>query len=218
MKNSYPSFVIAGAAALLTCSLLVGCSSKKTTDNDTVSETITEPPAKPSYSEKADTVLSARVQAISRKNRILTLKFPDDKVAKVKVGPQVHNFSEIGVGDTIKATFHDEVEVFVVGPTGKPVWEEIEEIKPKKGVKPGAAVIRAYEYSATVMDIDYTTRKVTLKGPAGKLIRVTGRPDIRRFKEIKTGDTVVARFIEALDIDVAPPERPSSTSRPYRRR
>ena len=56
MKYSYPSFVIA-AAALLTCSLLVGCSSKKKTD--TVSETATESPAKPSYSEQADTVLIA---------------------------------------------------------------------------------------------------------------------------------------------------------------
>jgi outer membrane murein-binding lipoprotein Lpp len=216
MRISYQSLVIASTAALLACSLLAGCSSKKKTA--AVSETVTENAAKPSYAEQTDTVLTARVQAISRKNRILTLKFPDDKVAKVKVGPQVRNFAEIGVGDTIRAEFHDEVEVFVVGPTGKPVWEEIEEIKPRKGVKPGTAVIRAYEYSATVADIDYTTRKVTLKGPAGKLIRVTGRPDIKRFNEIKTGDTVVARFMEAIDIDITPPERPSSASRPPRRR
>ncbi len=208
--------MIASLSALLAGALLTGCSSKK--NSTKASQTLTDAQAKPSFSEQIDRVLTARVQAISRKNRILTLKFPDEKVAKIKVGPEVKNFQDIGVGDTIKAEFRDVVEVFVVGPTGKPVWEEIQEIKPNKGAKPGAAIIRAYEYTATVTHIDYATRKVTLKGPNGRLYQVTARPDIRRFNEIKTGDTVVARLIEAIDIDITPPERANSSYRPYRRR
>ena len=207
---------MASAVTLLAGSLLVGCSSKKKTES--VSQTATVPVDKPGFADQIDGVLTARVQAISRKNRILTLKFPDEKVAKVKVGPEVKNFAEIGVGDTIKAEFRDEVEIFVVGPGGKPAWNEVQEIKPTKGVKPGTAIIRAYEYSAVVTEIDYASRRVTLKGTDGKLVKVTGKPEIRRFNEIKVGDMVVARLIEAIDIDITPAEKPSSSSRPYRRR
>lgn len=215
MKFPTKSLLIFGASAVLASSLLAGCSSKKKTT--TVSETAVEAPEKPSIREQIDTTLTARVQAISRKNRILTLKFPDDKVAKVKIGPEVKNFAEIGVGDTIKAQFRDMVEVFVVGPGGKPAWDEIEEIKPVKGAKPGAAIIRAYELSATVTAIDYPSRKVTLKGPNGKSLQVTAKPEIRRFNEIKVGDLVTARLVEAIDIDVMPPERADSSSRTRRR-
>ncbi len=210
------SLLIAGTATVLAGTLLGGCSSKKKTQ--AVSQSVTSTADKPGFAEQIDAVMTARVQAISRKNRILTLKFQDDKVAKVKVGPEVRNFAEIGVGDTIKAEFRDQVEIFVVGPGGKPAWDEIEEIKPTKGAKPGTAIVRAYEYSATVTTIDYATRKVTLKGPDGKSVQLTGSQEIRRFNEIKPGDMVVARLIEAIDIDITPAEKPSSTSRPHRRR
>jgi len=216
MRISIKPILFASTVILVAGSLIAGCSSKKKSEG--ISQTATAPVDKPGFAEQIDTILTARVQAISRKNRILTLKFPDEKVAKVKVGPEVKNFAEIGVGDTIKAEFRDEVEIFVVGPGGKPAWNEVEEIKPTKGVKPGTAIVRAYEYSAIVTDIDYTSRRVTLKGPGGKLIKVTGKPEIRRFNEIKTGDSVVARLIEAVDIDITPAEKPSSASRPYRRR
>jgi hypothetical protein len=217
MRTSFPSLLVASITLVLAGSLLTGCSSKK--KPQAVSQTATTGAEKPSFAEQIDTTLTARVQAISRKNRILTLKFPDDKVAKVKVGPEVKNFSEIGVGDTITVDFRDEVEVYVLGPGGKPAWSEVEEIKKApKGVKPGAAIIRAYEYTATVAEIDYATRKVKLNGPNKTQIEVVGGPQVKRFNEIKQGDTLVARLIEAVDIKVTPPERPSSSSRPYRRR
>ena len=216
MTMTMRSLLIAATATVLAGSLLSGCSSKKKTDS--INRTTTAPAEKPGFAEQIDTVLTARVQAISRKNRILTLKFPDDKVAKVKVGPKVKNFAEIGVGDTIKAEFRDEVEVFVVGPGGKPAWSEVEEIKPKKGVKPGTAIIRAYEFSGLVTDVDPVSRRLTLKGPYGKLLKITANPEIRRFNEIRVGDMVIARLIEAIDIDIAPAPKVSSASRPYRRR
>lgn len=217
MRKPHHSLIATFATLALAGTLLAGCSSKKTTTATPQTEVTS--PEKPSLAGQVEGKLTARVQAISRKNRILTLKFPDDKVAKVKVGPEVRNFNEIGVGDTITADFRDEVELYVAGPDGKPAWSEVEEIKrTPKGVKPGAAIIRAYEYSARVIDIDYASRRVTLKGPDGKMMQVTGGPEVKRFNEIKTGDLVVARLKEAIDIKVEPPLQPSSASRPYRRR
>jgi hypothetical protein len=182
----------------------------------------TAPPSAGNHSdlvEATDPVFNARVQAISRKNQILTLKFPDEKVAKVRVRGTVRNFSEIGVGDAIKAKFADDVEVFPVAPTGKPLWNEIQEIKKTpRGTRPGTPVIKPYEYASMVTAIDYGARKITLKGPEGRPIRITAKSELTRFNEIKAGDQVVARFTEATSIDITPAPRVSSAVRPSRRR
>ncbi len=198
----------------ITLGMSAGCSSAK------------KPPTTPANSgnsadlaEASDPLFTARVQAISRKNQILTLKFADEKVAKVKVRGTVRNFSEVGVGDAIKAKFDETVEIFPVAPTGKPLWSEIQEIKKApKGTRPGTAVVKPYEFSSIVTAIDYQARKVTLKGPEGRPIHVTGRPDLGRFNEIKAGDTVVARFIETTSLEIMPVPRADSTLRPSRRR
>jgi len=169
--------------------------------------------------EASDPLFTARVQAISRKNQILTLKFADEKVAKVKVRGTVRNFGEVGVGDSIKAKFDETVEVFPVAPTGKPLWSEIQEIKKApKGTRPGTPVVKPYEFSSIVTAIDYQARKVTLKGPEGHPIRITARADLARFNEIKAGDTVVARFTETTNFEIMPTTRADSTLRPSRRR
>lgn len=197
-----------------TLGMSAGCSSTK------------KPPTIPANSgnstdlaEASDPLFTARVQAISRKNQILTLKFADEKVAKIKVRGTVRNFSEVGVGDGIKAKFDETVEVFPVAPTGKPLWNEIQEIKKApKGTRPGTPVIKPYEFSSIVTAIDYQARKVTLKGPEGRPIHVTARPELARLNEIKAGDTVVARFTETTSLEIMPAPRADSTLRPSRRR
>ena len=199
---------------LLTLCLGTGCASKS---KSTLKTRLPEDTAATASAEDRDQRLSARVQAISRKNRILTLKFPDEKVAKIKVANEVRNFDDIGVGDTIKARFKTLVEVFPVNPTGKPLWPEIEEIKKApKGTKPGTAILRPYEFQGVVTSLDPATRAIGIK--AGKRVEVTEKPDLTRFNEIKTGDTVVARFVETTAIDITPAARPSTLIRGSRRR
>lgn len=198
----------------LTLGMGSGCSSAK------------KPPITPAnagnssdLAEASDPLFTARVQAISRKNQILTLKFADEKVAKVRVKGTVRNFNEVGVGDAVKAKFDETVEIFPVAATGKPLWSEIQEIKKApKGTRPGTPVVKPYEFSSIVTAIDYQARKVTLKGPEGRPIHVTGRPELARFNEIKAGDTVVARFTETTSLEIMPIARADSTLRPSRRR
>ncbi|MFN5745307.1 MAG: hypothetical protein ACK443_04380 [Methylococcaceae bacterium] len=217
MKTNFNPFLITLLTGCLASVLISGCSSSKKVKTPT--EIAADNANKPGVTEEIDTILQARVQAISRKNRILTLKFPDGKLAKIKVGASVKNFEQIGVGDTIKAEFHDRVEVYVAGPGGKPMWDEVQEIKKApKGTRPGTAIIRAYEYMGTVATIDYTTREVVLRGPNRELTKITASPAVKRFNEIRQGDTVVARFIEAIDIDVTPAEVKNSAYRPARGR
>ena len=169
--------------------------------------------------EAADPIFPARVQAISRKKQILTLKLTDEKVAKIIVSNSVRNFDDIGVGDNIKVKFEDSVELYPVTSAGKPIWNEIKEIKKApKGTHPSLTATRPYEFASKVTAIDYLAKKITLKGPDNRPIKVTATTDPNRFNEIKAGDSVVVRFTQALRIEILPPERASSALRPIRRR
>lgn len=69
--------------------------------------------------------------------------------------------------------------------------------------EPGKATLaRAVEVPAQVVAIDKTTRTVTLKGPEGKVVDVVASDEVKRFDEIKVGDFIVARYLEALTLEL----------------
>jgi hypothetical protein len=56
--------------------------------------------------------------------------------------------------------------------------------------------------AATVQAIDKAKRLVTLKGPEGHTFVVQAGPEVRNFDQIKVGDQVVARYVEALTLEL----------------
>jgi hypothetical protein len=212
-------WLILGATALVTASLLSGCSSSGSKDSAQSLEA--EPPALVAQDQTAATqaqaqdrpgglegelvVITATVKAIDKKKRVVTLQSPDGKVAKVKCGPDVRNFAQIRVGDEVKTSLLETVELFVTG-NAEPAAERVTEVgRAPLGSKPGFAAVDAVEVKATVVAIDYQTRKVTLKGPEGKVINVTAGPEVKRLNEVKVGDSVVARLTRAVSIEVSKP-------------
>ena len=91
-------WLIFGATALVTASLLSGCSSSGSKDSAQSLEA--EPPARVAQDQTPATqaqdrpggiqgelvVITATVKAIDKKNRVVTLQSPEGKVAKVKCG------------------------------------------------------------------------------------------------------------------------------------
>ena len=59
--------------------------------------------------------------------------------------------------------------------------------------------------TATVETIDATTRMITLKKADGTFVTTVAGPDVKRFAEIKVGDTVTARYLENLVVRVKQP-------------
>ena len=69
--------------------------------------------------------------------------------------------------------------------------------------EPGrAAIVRAAEISAQVVAIDKTTRTVTLKGPQGNAVDIVAGDEVKNFDQIKLGDFVVARYGQALTLEL----------------
>jgi len=217
MKN-IRHWLILGVTALFTASLLSGCSSSGNKDISARSLEA-EPPTLVAQDQAAETqsqdrpgglegelvVITATVKAIDKKSRVVTLQSTDGKVAKIKCGPEVRNFDQIRVGDVVKTSLLETVELFVTG-NDDPAAERVTEVgRAPLGSKPGFAAVDAVEVKASVIAIDYQTRKVTLKGPEGKIVKVTAGPEVKLLNEVKEGDSVVARLTRAVSIEVSKP-------------
>ena len=70
--------------------------------------------------------------------------------------------------------------------------------------EPGkAAIVKAAELSAQVVGLDKASRTVTLKGPKGNVVDVVAGDEVKNFDQIKLGDFVVARYVQALTLELA---------------
>lgn len=216
MDLGTPKFARRTVAALIATLLVAGCAKDKAKEEvPAPAASATEAPAtpaaleeKPGAAEAELLVLNAKVTHVDKKKRVVTLKYEDGRTAKVKCGPEVRNFPQIRVGDDVTAEFMESMELFVTGPGVKPEAETttVAERAPK-GAKPGMVAAKSTELSATVEAINYDTREVTLKGPEGKLFKVKAGPEIKRLNEVHQGDTVVARYTEAVSIKVSTPKK-----------
>lgn len=59
--------------------------------------------------------------------------------------------------------------------------------------------------TASVTAVDRTSRLVTLKTPDGEMLFVVAPPEMKRFDEIKPGDTITAKYTENMIVRVMKP-------------
>jgi len=160
---------------------------------------------KPGKLEGELILVTAKVKAIDKKNRVVTLKYPDGKEDKIQCGPEVRNFAQIRIGDDVTAQFLESAELFVTD-EDMPAEERTTEVaRAPLGSKPGFAAVDAVEVKASVEAIDYQTREVMLKTPEGKILTIKAGPGVKRLNEVNKGDTVVARLVHAVSIEVSKP-------------
>ena len=214
MKDKKNSLII-GLATMVVSALLVGCAGSENKEVPEASVAspapavapapvaATDPNDLPDEIEGEVLVIPAKVKAINKKTRELTLVSPDGKLAKIKCGPDVRDFEQIRVGDEVKTTLLESVEVLVTE-TAQPTGEQVTEVdRAPVGSKPSFEVIDAVEINALILAIDYKTREMTLKEPDGRVLKMKAGPDVEHLDKIKVGDSVVTRFTEALSIEVS---------------
>lgn len=69
--------------------------------------------------------------------------------------------------------------------------------------EPGKGLITStVELSATVEAIDLPTRSVTLKGATGKSVTLAVDEQARNLDQVKVGDQVVVKYVEALSLEL----------------
>jgi hypothetical protein len=71
------------------------------------------------------------------------------------------------------------------------------------GKAPGmAGAAETVQVTATITAIDAATRAVTLKGPQGKELTLTAGPEVKNFAQMKVGDQVNVKYVEALTLEL----------------
>jgi hypothetical protein len=69
--------------------------------------------------------------------------------------------------------------------------------------EPGkATAVRALVITAQVVGIDKATRTLTLKGPQSGVVDIVAGDEVKNFDQIKLGDFVVARYVQALTLEL----------------
>lgn len=149
----------------------------------------------------------ATVEAVDPQARTVTLRGPRGNMVTVQVGPEVKNFDQIKAGDTVRAQYLQATAIFVrkpgEAPSGAPGASGARTVAvAPPGEMPGGMVANTVERTATVQDIDYNTRKVTLAGQQGRTIELNVDPSVEGLDQVKKGDQVVVRHTEAIALDV----------------
>jgi Cu/Ag efflux protein CusF len=146
--------------------------------------------------------ISARVEAIDKAQRQLTLKGPKGNVQTVTAGPDVRNFDQIQVGDMVVARYVESLTL-TLKKDGKELrgkTEKEDSARAKAGEKPAGIVGRQVEVTADVIKADAKTQTLTLKGPNQTVeLKV---PDPAQFKLVKVGDQIQAVYTEAVALSV----------------
>jgi ribosomal protein L6P/L9E len=148
--------------------------------------------------------ISARVEAIDKAQRQVTLKGPKGNLRTVTAGPDVRNFDQINVGDMVVVRYVEELTL-TLKKDGKELrsnTEVTDGARSKAGEKPAGIVGRQVEVTADVIAVNTKTQTLTLKGPNRTVeLKV---PDPKQFKMVKVGDQIQAVYTEALALSVEP--------------
>ncbi len=65
-----------------------------------------------------------------------------------------------------------------------------------------AAAASVVRITASVEGVDAANRTVTLKGPRGRVVTLPVGPEVQNLDQVKAGDIVVVRYLEALSLDL----------------
>ena len=149
--------------------------------------------------------VSARVVAIDKATRTVTLKGPKGDVFDVVAGDEVKNFDRIKAGDSVVARYAQALTLDLrktkSAAGGVTMTEDAAKAKP--GELPAAAGMRQLTAIADVVAVDPKASTITLKGPKGNTFKLNVQnPD--QFKVVKKGDQVEVTYTEALALSVEP--------------
>jgi hypothetical protein len=148
------------------------------------------------------TKISATITAIDAATRAVTLKGPQGRETTVVAGPEVKNFAQLKVGDTVEAQYAEALVLELKKGGGKPVamTEKSAAASAKPGAAPGAMGARQVTVVGDVINVDAATQTVTVKGPK-RTVELKVR-DPEQFKLIAKGDQIEATYTEAVALAV----------------
>jgi Cu/Ag efflux protein CusF len=158
---------------------------------------------KPSDFQEQKQTVTATVEAVDSKTRMVTLRGEDGGAVRFKAGEDVRNLEQVKVGDRVAVDYYESVAI-KVQPPGEAVNEvRTADDRAEPGEKPGGMVAQHTTMTAIVEKLDKKNSMVTLRGPKGNLHTITAR-DPKNLQNVNVGDRVLMTYTEMLAVDVRP--------------
>jgi hypothetical protein len=151
---------------------------------------------------------TATVTAIEPGTRSLTLKKSDGEVIHLTAPTEVRRFSEIKVGDTVTATYSENLILRKMGSGEAAINSASGGVSAGTGARPSATVTAQQTITATITAIDPAVPSITLTGPAPeKRVYTTKVADREALKQVKVGDRLDVTFAAAVLVSVDAPKK-----------
>ena len=147
--------------------------------------------------------LQGKVKSIDKKARSVVVVGPHGNEVQLNAGEEARNFDQIRVGDLVTLTYAQALALELRKVANNGIRERVESedaMRTKKGEKPGAAIEKTVLIIANVVAVNPKAQTVTLRGPKRTVELAVNDP--AQFKEIKVGDQVEAKYVEAIAIEV----------------
>ena len=153
------------------------------------------------FTEEVETVVTVR--GVHHVNRTVTVEDPDGERVMIKVPDESQNLYQIQPGDKFRVRFAQAVAVGLLMPGEEPsagVGEAMQ-LAPK-GATPGGVMVRVVQISGKIVAIDYASRTIIVRGPAGNLREFVVSEMVQRFENLMVGDVVGLQVTEALAMEM----------------
>ena len=144
------------------------------------------------------TTIAGTIETIDKDKRAMNIKTADGKIVAVNVPESVKRFSELKVGDKLKATYNNNV-IVRMKPPGEPAVDTADTTSTVGQTQGVTAMVR--RMTASISDIDKSASAITFVGPNGwKYSRRVVDPAV--FDQVKVGDRVDITWNTDLSVSV----------------
>lgn len=153
------------------------------------------------FTEEIETVVTVR--GVHHVNRTVTVEDPDGERVTIKVPDESQNLYQIQPGDKFRVRFAQAVAVGLLAPGEEPSAGVGEAMRlAPKGATPGGVMVRVAQVSGKIVAIDYASRMIAVRGPAGDLREFVVSEMVQRFEDLMVGDVVGLQVTEALAMEM----------------
>ncbi|MFA9409434.1 MAG: hypothetical protein ACERKJ_11465 [Candidatus Dadabacteria bacterium] len=173
-----------------------------------------EEPGETTLIEKSDksvvlsgtVVMTATIQALNVKERIVVLADAEGKVRIVEVSPEVNNFDQLAIGDVVTSEFYESVALQIAEPDAKPIdTEGITVTSAAKGAKPGVVKIEIISEIVEVVGVNREHNILRYRAPGKQVAILKVDPKVSTMTNLKPGKKILVTRTEAVAISVDKP-------------
>jgi len=199
--------------ALILLALAAGCATNDKPKQTSALESTREPAAAATSKTTFDpgkgvlleesTTVNASVISVNKNDRSITVRDPAGNVSEINLTEDVKNFDQIHPGDKLVMEVYRALAMKLAAP-GEEFKDQASQMVAvaKPGEKPKLVNVDVVDVLAKISAINKKAREVTVQGPGGNSVTIEVPKDIKKFDQLKIGDKVNARYLQAFAVSV----------------